>query len=386
MDYKFIQNISLSEDLATINIYDEIRLMDGEFISSELRYLSTQVNNIDIRINSIGGNVIASFGIFSTIRDLVSKGVNITTYNDGIAFSCAGWLLQAGKVRKAADFSLFMLHNPYNTNDGGSIEVLNLFKNSIVKILSESSNLSEEEISAMMNKDGGEGTFLDSADMLENGFVDEIFNTNFDKEITNLLNKNTPINEVLNVVNSIYKHPTKKEDMSKLNSLLGLKNEASEAAQISAIQDLTNKAAQNAQLKTELEEKTSKLEELQNKLKLEQEQKAEALISNAISEGKLEESSREIWLNMAKNDFETTETALAGIVISKNTFTDATTIPAKREEALSGIAKEMTEAKEYANLFKNDGGALLAMQQNDNEKYLRLRNAYTKAINNGHKF
>ena len=382
---KFIQNIITEENRAVINLYDEISYYEGEYFSNDLRYLATQVENIEIRINSLGGNVMACFGIFSTMRDLISKGTNIETYNDGVAASCAGWLLQAGKVRNAADFSLFMLHDPYGENADDA--VIQAFKGSIVKILASNSNMTEDQVSEMMSRNNGNGVWLDASQQLENGFVDNVFEAStvvrdVANELKGFINGNVSLNQVKNVANKLYNKESRvsnKKDMTKINSLLNLQPEASEGAQVDAIKDLINKANANKDLATELATAKSQISELENKLKDVQQSKAIELVENAVSAGKIDEAQKESWLSMANADFEAASIALGSIKVVENHL-DATKLVKK--EAPKGSTETQIEndlAKQYEDLTKNNPKELQNILESDPEQYTAMLKAYKES-------
>lgn len=387
MKHKFIQNIIQKDNLGVISLYDEIEYWHGDTFSNELRYLANQVDNIDFRINSIGGNVIAAFAIFSTIQDLCKQGKNIVTINDGIAASSAGWLLQAGKERKAADFSLFMMHDPYNPN-GETDVILQKFKESIVKILENNSKLTAEQINTMMSVNQGGGTWLNAEQQKQYGLVDSVFSTSLDRSVTNLLKPTLEVSELVNIANSLYKGTQpKNENMKTINNLLGLKDEASPESQIESITALQNKVKQMNETATALATAKTKLAELENKISDLNAEKCSSLVENAIAAKKIKEDQKEGWLKMANTDFDTTKNLLDGMEV-------LTTAPAghvnlaelakggKQESKISNSAQREKDAKEYENLFKNDAEGLAELKENEPERFELIKNAYADYVNN----
>lgn len=95
----------------------ENAVTDRQFVS-QLESLADEPE-IHVRINSGGGSVTQGLAMHSAMMRARSRGQQITTWNDGAAFSMAAILMQAGTTRIVADNSLTMLHNPY-TNTGGN--------------------------------------------------------------------------------------------------------------------------------------------------------------------------------------------------------------------------------------------------------------------------
>ena len=83
----------LNEDTACLLLYGEVNDEGGEGkissrdIVNELLYLDGSYRNLNIRINSVGGDVYPGIAIFNAIRQCRS---NVTIYIEGIASSpCA---------------------------------------------------------------------------------------------------------------------------------------------------------------------------------------------------------------------------------------------------------------------------------------------------------
>jgi len=144
-----------------------------------LKTLSEQMENEDelnLRINSPGGDAIEGLGIFDF---LVAADMPVSVEIFGEAASAAAIISQGadkGKRRMAKNAS-FMIHNPFVgvVGEAGELEKqadeLRGFETRMVKLFSESSGLTQKKIRELMD-DGG--TRMDSKKALELGFVDEI--------------------------------------------------------------------------------------------------------------------------------------------------------------------------------------------------------------------
>ncbi|MEQ1678662.1 MAG: head maturation protease, ClpP-related, partial [Chitinophagaceae bacterium] len=86
----------------------------------ELRALEKQYANIDVRINSGGGDVFDGFAIYNALRQSPSV---INTYDDGIAGSMGSIIFQAGQKRYISKIGQVMTHKPSAGGYGNSDEM-----------------------------------------------------------------------------------------------------------------------------------------------------------------------------------------------------------------------------------------------------------------------
>ena len=127
-----------------------------------MQYLQDKCKKINVRINSIGGNVLDGYSIVSAI---LNSTVKCDTYIDGLAASISGVIAMAGDKCYMADYGTMMLHNPIG---GNSEDVLALVKNTLVTILSKRTKLDEDTINKMMDEE----TWLNADQCMEMGLVD----------------------------------------------------------------------------------------------------------------------------------------------------------------------------------------------------------------------
>ena len=111
--------INAKQDHAEILLYEEIgETFFGEGVSAkdfvlELQKLS--VKNIDLRINSLGGNVFDGFAIHNALKSHKAK---ITVFIDGIAASIASVIAMSGDVVKMPENAMMMVHDPLSCSLG----------------------------------------------------------------------------------------------------------------------------------------------------------------------------------------------------------------------------------------------------------------------------
>ena len=295
-NFKYIKNISQNE--GTILLYGQIGDsidsngnyqygISGMGFANEMQYLCSQVDTVNVRINSVGGSVLDGYSIVSAILNS-SKTVN--TYIDGLAASIAGVVAVSGKKCYMMDYGTLMVHNPSGSDDK---KMLNLIKDTLVTILSNRTQKTAEEISSMMDKE----TYLTAADALANGMVDEVIKSN--KKVK--IKTSDSLTNIALMYNKLIEKP-----MSKTNQLLGLKNEAEETEQVVAIEVLKNNLQKAQEVNDELKARISEYEkEAAEKLEAEKlalKNKATEIVNKAEQEGKIKKDEVEATIEQASKD------------------------------------------------------------------------------------
>ena len=199
--------------------------IDGsQFASEVLALKNSGVTDVEVWINSKGGNVSDGFSIYGTLKN---SGLNVTTVNMGLVDSTAGWVYQAGNKRVWMNYGLGLIHDVQ-----GAKEYSEVANNSIATMLSGRTNKTVEDVRGLMSAN----TMLGAQDAKEYGFCDEVRNCTDVYSFTN----SSDINEVTQFGDIQINKLPKLKIMSTLNSILDLQNEASEAAQVEAINGIIN--------------------------------------------------------------------------------------------------------------------------------------------------
>jgi ATP-dependent protease ClpP protease subunit len=136
------------------------------------------VDTIHVVVNSDGGLVNDGLAIYHALRTQKAK-VHVEIV--GVAASMASAIAMVGHKISMAEDGLFMLHDPWGNGVTGNAddlraaaEQLDKFGESLAGIYARRTKHTEEQILAMMKKNGGEGTWLNAKEALELGFIDEI--------------------------------------------------------------------------------------------------------------------------------------------------------------------------------------------------------------------
>ena len=132
-----------------------------------------RVTNIDLRINSPGGDVFDGFAIYNLIAQ---HPANVTVYVDGVAASIASIIAMAGNSILMAKNSLMMIHNPQGVAVGDEDEMdrvkslLRQVKANLIAAYAERTGNSAEKIGEWMNDE----TWFHAENAVELGFADSV--------------------------------------------------------------------------------------------------------------------------------------------------------------------------------------------------------------------
>lgn len=141
-------------------------------LSKQLEQLE-DVENINIYINSYGGEVAEGLAIYNMLKRHKAK---VTTYADGFACSIASVIFAAGDERIMYDTSLLMIHNAWAYTAGNANELkkqaedLDKITQASVNAYMGIVNIEEEELKQMLDDE----TWINSDEALEKGFVTQI--------------------------------------------------------------------------------------------------------------------------------------------------------------------------------------------------------------------
>jgi len=131
------------------------------------------VNQIDLYINSGGGNVFAGIQIGNFLK---RHPANVIGHVDGIAASIASGIYAACDVRKVYKNSMIMIHKPSGIAIGTAddmiktAEVLDSIQNALAATYAEASKKPIKEINKMMDAE----TWFTGEEAIASGFADEL--------------------------------------------------------------------------------------------------------------------------------------------------------------------------------------------------------------------
>lgn len=294
---------------AAILLYGQIgrdEKVDSEVVVSELMRISQDYQNIDVRINSMGGEVYPGLAIFNALR---SSSADINIYIDGVAASMAAVIALCGRPLHMSRYSRLMLHQVSGGTFGTAAELrqyadqVDSLTDVLVSVVSERTGLSTEEVRNRWfdGKDhwitAQEAVDLKLADsiydMKDGAAPEEGASAEAIYEFTNRLNVQPQINEDMSIM----------EELRKKSSF---KNAASEEEVLAEVGRLENEAAKVPALEAELA--TLKTE------KAAAEKAAhEAVVDQAIADGRIQAAQKDQYLALMGKDYEGVKAILDGM-------------------------------------------------------------------------
>lgn len=176
---KFWNIKNLSKNKGELTLYGQIAqtswwddLVTPKQFVKDLKNLG-DIEELDVRINSNGGDVFAGQTIYSLLK---SHKASINVYIDGLAASIATIVAMAGDKITMSPGAMFMIHNPSSVAYGEAkdfiknAEILNKVKECLIATYKAKVNLDEEELSEMMDNE----SWFTAEEALDKGFIDEI--------------------------------------------------------------------------------------------------------------------------------------------------------------------------------------------------------------------
>ena len=143
--------------------------------------LNADNGDIEVWINSVGGDVMAATQIYNMLKSYNGK---VTVKIDSLAASAASVIAMAGDEVLMSPLSLIMIHNPLTIAAGDvsdmqkAIDMLEEVKESIINAYEIKSGLSRTKISHLMDCE----TWLNAKKAVELGFADSIMFTDNDTD------------------------------------------------------------------------------------------------------------------------------------------------------------------------------------------------------------
>lgn len=138
-----------------------------------------EISELNVHIFSSGGDVFAGNAIYSLLKQ---RKEIVNVYVEGIAASIASVIAMAGDTVYIAKTAMFMIHNPmcflfglFNKIDMAKyISELERVWSSTMPAYTDKTGLAPEKIQAMLDANGGDGTYLTADEAVSLGFADAI--------------------------------------------------------------------------------------------------------------------------------------------------------------------------------------------------------------------
>lgn len=177
---KAVYQLNVKDDRAELYIYGDIASDAYKWSNTDIsandvinKLNEVHASNIDVFINSYGGEVAEGLAIYNALKRHNAK---VTTYVDGFACSIASVIAMAGDTRKMYDNSLLMIHNAWTVAQGNAedlkkaAEDLTVINEQTKKAYLDVINIDESELNAMLDAE----TWITAEKAVEMGFATEV--------------------------------------------------------------------------------------------------------------------------------------------------------------------------------------------------------------------
>jgi ATP-dependent Clp endopeptidase proteolytic subunit ClpP len=161
--------------VAEVSIYDEIGYwgMNAADFRDELAALGEGITQINLRVNSPGGEVFDGIAIYNMLK---RHPAHVVATVDGLAASIASLVLMSGDVVEMPENSMIMIHNPAGMVMGTAADMrdvadaLDKIRQSIVTSYVTKTGLDDKAVNALMDAE----TWLTAQEALTKGFADKV--------------------------------------------------------------------------------------------------------------------------------------------------------------------------------------------------------------------
>lgn len=289
-----------------IGPWDEI---DYKRFQNTFRDLLNNNSEITVRIHSGGGSVYEGLAIYDLMR---ASDATIKVVVEGMAASMGSILALGGDEIQMTENAFFMMHAPSGGAWGnkkklsGVIDQLENCEQRLKSIYADRTQASDQDISDWMNTD--KDTWLDADSCLNLGICDEVIKPTKKRKFENPENK-TP--EAIwagfegsapkNVQTPHTNTKTMKKQLIALLAVAGMQGSLTAESEDGAFEKELRKIIDKAKTADDLK---AQLEKIQH-------ENAEALVNQAVKDGKITAKEKEEWLDDAKANYALTAKAIA---------------------------------------------------------------------------
>lgn len=403
---KYVVGKASKDAPAIIRFFGPVDSYSTQCFNEEFLWLQNciQPSKIVVLINSDGGSVMYGMSTFSIIQ---SCPIEVDCVIEGIAASMGSIIWAAGDHLYMHDYSILMIHNPFiydkDSEDENVKNMVNAFRGQLETIYQKRFGLTKEKVRSIMDGEGdADGTYFSAKEAAVAGILPAANILKTSKQVCdkvkNQIEGITSVTSLRDIMASIAEESDANKLLEKLVAIhnqneqifqeqkvmeskenmnfgavcaqLGFSNDVPVANVSGRITDLLKAESDLKEVKSQLGELqikyqgkeaevknvSDKLAEIEASLKKYQDAEMAALeaeISNtvqaAVDAGKIDESAKGSWIEMAHNNFEVVKATLASIQgrdkISKEIASDPENIQ-HVQDAMKTAEEKMAEKVE----------------------------------------
>lgn len=413
---KYVVSRVETNEPAVIRFFGPVNDATTNAFNNEFLWLQNEVqpSKILVLINSEGGSVLHGMSTFSIIH---SCPIEVDCIVEGIAASMGSVLWAAGKNLYMHDYSLLMIHNPFNCCDAvdkSAEQTVKAFRSQLEAIYCKRFGMTKKQVKAIMDgAEGEDGTFFTAQEAVKAGFIsaEHIIKTsqavrdkvkNQIDGITDAMSlrgvmssvfakvdENKLVEEVSAICNRDYnnsqfqelniKATMENQVLETISAQLGFAKDTQMNVVEARISELVNAEASLKEIqskftaleikakgteaelvnaKSELDKALASLKTYQDAEIAAHEAEINALIEDAVSAGKIEAASKESWVNLAHSDFETVKATIVSIQGRDDVLNSIANDPANVQAAATGMTVAEKELDDKIKAVCGDKFAL----------------------------
>lgn len=266
----------------------------------QLMEAAKQYSRINLRINSVGGEVATAIAIFNTIRSIKS---DVIIYIDCIAASAASFIAACGREVKMSRYAQLMIHRPMGMAFGNADNLkdytshLEQIENILCDIYSKRTGMSVDEIKATYMD--GQDHWIDAEEAVRLGFADEIYDDleiSVDSSLTpeqKCEHFTTSYLEALNV-----SHKNNTQMIKRIQTMAAFAKCADEAAVMTKLGEVVAKAEKADKLQQENDSLKEQVKNYQEADKKAKDAAITAEVEAAVQDGRIGENQKEHFVNL----------------------------------------------------------------------------------------
>lgn len=297
------------KDAVAILLYGQIgrdEKVDSAAVVAELMELTETYRNVDIRINSMGGEVYAGMAIFNALR---SSDANINIYVDGVAASMAAVIALCGRPLHMSRYSRLMLHQVSGGIYGTAAEIkayaeqVESLTGVLVDVVAERSGMKPEDAKARWFD--GSDHWITAQEALDLKLADSIY----DMKEGAAPAEGSSAEAIYEFTNRLYSQPQTNVNMvilEELRKMSSFKNVATDEQAVAEVSRLENEAAKVPALEAELAA-------LKAEKSASEKAMHEAVVDQAIADGRIQQAQKAQYLALMGKDYEGVKAILDGM-------------------------------------------------------------------------
>lgn len=315
-------NIQTAPDgSVTILLYGEIGdygdVKSGSVVS-ELKAAENSGVRIDVRINSIGGDVYSGIAIFNALK---GSSADIHIYIDGVAASMAAVLALCGKPVTMSKYARLMLHSVSGGCYGNKTELrrcideIQALEDSLADMLASKLKTDKAQVKSSYFDDNDH--WLTAGEAFSLGLVDGIYDAD------PVPDDSTP-EQIYSIFNNRLERPLNDNQMNleELKKRPRFKDCADDAAALKEIDNLEKAAEKVPALEQENTQLKAKVRGFEEKAAADEAAERSSLLDAAEKDGRINAQTRPTFENILKRDMAEGKAALEALTPKRKVMED----------------------------------------------------------------